>query len=69
MRPGTWMPRLKDPFQFLPDGGVTPANAWLLNLMVFGVLMEADLGRRKIGWFRLLRSLIATYPALPPATP
>ncbi len=35
-----------------------PANVWMLNLIVFAVLLEADLGRRKIGGFRVLRPLI-----------
>jgi hypothetical protein len=42
-----------------------PANVWLLNLIVFGVLMETDLGRRKIGWFRVLRPLITTALIVP----
>jgi hypothetical protein len=35
-----------------------PAKVWLLNLIVLAVLLEADLGHRKIGWFRVLRPLI-----------
>jgi hypothetical protein len=42
-----------------------PANVWLLNLIVFGVLLEADLGRRKIGWFRVLRPLLTTAAIVP----
>jgi len=42
-----------------------PANVWLLNLMVFGVLLEADLGRRKIGWFRVLRPMITSAAIVP----
>jgi hypothetical protein len=42
-----------------------PANVWLLNLIVFVVLMESDLGRRKIGWFRVLRPLLTTVLIVP----
>jgi hypothetical protein len=42
-----------------------PASVWLLNLIVFGVLMESDLGRRKIGWFRVLRPLLTTALIVP----
>lgn len=42
-----------------------PANVWLLNLIVFGVLMESDLGRRKIGWFRVLRPLLTVALVVP----
>jgi hypothetical protein len=35
-----------------------PASAWIINLVVLGVVLEADLGRRRIGWFRVVRPLV-----------
>lgn len=42
-----------------------PASVWLLNLIVFGILLESDLGRRRIGWFRVLRPLLTTVLIVP----
>ena len=35
-----------------------PANVWIINLAVLTAVLEADLGRRRITWFRLARPLL-----------
>jgi hypothetical protein len=58
------MPRLEEVWSSYLKGGVMPAKVLLFNLIVLAVLLEADLGRRKIGWFRVLRPLIASVAAI-----
>ncbi len=42
-----------------------PASVWILNLVVLGAVLEADLGRRKIGRFRVLRPLLTSIVSCP----
>jgi hypothetical protein len=35
-----------------------PASVWIINLVVLTAVLEADLGRRRITWFRLARPVL-----------
>jgi len=44
---------------------VMSASIVILQLVVLGVVLESDLGRRKIGWFRVLRPVITVVIIVP----
>ncbi|MHB1783243.1 MAG: hypothetical protein ACYCTE_11265 [Acidimicrobiales bacterium] len=42
-----------------------PTSVWVITLVVLGAVLEADLGCRKINWFRVLRPLVAAAAIVP----
>jgi hypothetical protein len=42
-----------------------PATVWILNVVVLAVVLESDVGTRKIGWFRALRPLVTVLAVVP----
>jgi hypothetical protein len=42
----------------LPKEFAMSASVWIINLVVLTAVLEADLGRRKITWFRLARPVV-----------
>ncbi|MCU1491985.1 MAG: integral rane protein [Acidimicrobiaceae bacterium] len=42
-----------------------PATVWILNVVVLAVVLESDVGTRKIGWFRALRPLATVLVVIP----
>jgi hypothetical protein len=44
---------------------VMSASIVILQLVVLGVVLESDLGRRKIGWFRVLRPVVTVVIIVP----
>jgi hypothetical protein len=41
------------------------ATTWILNLATLGVIAHSDIGRRRIGWFRLARPLLTIAAIVP----
>jgi hypothetical protein len=41
------------------------ASIWIANLVILGAVLEADLGRKRVWWWRILRPIVATAIVVP----
>src|ERR1700738_2915021 len=41
------------------------ATTWTINLLMLAVVAHGDIGRRRVGWFRLVRPLLTVVVIVP----
>jgi hypothetical protein len=41
------------------------AEIWIVNLVILGAVLQADLGRQRVWWWRIVRPLVATAIVVP----